>query len=317
MTLVIGTDEAGYGPNLGPLVVAATAWRVAAPADEVERAVATALDAIGPLWADSKTIYRGGAGFAALETGALVGAAAVAGAVPHDWPALAATLGPALGTPLGGPVENGAAAAPGVAGLEALALPQEADGSATAARADEVRQRLAAHGVALVAVRCRLVQPAEFNRLLDEGLNKADILSRITLSLAAGLVTDGDAVRIWCDRHGGRKRYAGVVSAQFDGALVQPVEETAARSAYLLSGRDCRIEFCVGGESRAPVALASMTAKYVRELAMRVFNDHWCGLLPGLAPTAGYPVDAARWRTAAAPAVTAAGAGWDAIWRRA
>ena len=28
MTLVIGTDEAGYGPNLGPLVVAATAWRV-------------------------------------------------------------------------------------------------------------------------------------------------------------------------------------------------------------------------------------------------------------------------------------------------
>jgi len=310
MTLVIGTDEAGYGPNLGPLVVAATAWHVEAPVDEVERVVATALDAIGPLWADSKTIYRGGVGFAALETGALVGAAAVAGAVPHDWPALAATLG----TALGGPVGNGPAAAPG---LEALALPQEADGSATAARADEVRQRLAAHGVALVAVRCRLIQPAEFNRLLDEGLNKADILSRITLSLAAGLVTDGEAVRIWCDRHGGRKRYAGVVSAQFDGALVQPVEETAARSAYLLSGRDCRIEFCVGGESRAPVALASMTAKYVRELSMRAFNDHWCGLLPGLAPTAGYPVDAARWRTAAAPAVAAAGAGWDAIWRRA
>ena len=29
MTLLIGVDEAGYGPNYGPLAVAATAWRVA------------------------------------------------------------------------------------------------------------------------------------------------------------------------------------------------------------------------------------------------------------------------------------------------
>jgi ribonuclease HII len=32
MGILIGMDEAGYGPNLGPLVVAATAWEVA---DEV------------------------------------------------------------------------------------------------------------------------------------------------------------------------------------------------------------------------------------------------------------------------------------------
>ena len=31
--LFIGTDEAGYGPNLGPLVVAATAWTAAGIAD--------------------------------------------------------------------------------------------------------------------------------------------------------------------------------------------------------------------------------------------------------------------------------------------
>ena len=28
MAYLIGTDEAGYGPNLGPLVVSATVWRV-------------------------------------------------------------------------------------------------------------------------------------------------------------------------------------------------------------------------------------------------------------------------------------------------
>ena len=28
MPYLVGTDEAGYGPNLGPLVVSATVWRV-------------------------------------------------------------------------------------------------------------------------------------------------------------------------------------------------------------------------------------------------------------------------------------------------
>jgi hypothetical protein len=122
---------------------------------------------------------------------------------------------------------------------------------------------------------------------------------------------------VWCDRHGGRRRYAALVAHPFGATLVQPVEETAERSAYELPAAACRVEFCVGGESRLPVALASMTAKYVREVAMRGFNDHWSARCPGLAPTAGYPVDAARWRREAPAAVDRAGVGWDAIWRRA
>ena len=43
MTLLIGTDEAGYGPNLGPLVVAATAWRVDTPAEDAETVLTTAM----------------------------------------------------------------------------------------------------------------------------------------------------------------------------------------------------------------------------------------------------------------------------------
>ena len=90
---------------------------------------------------------------------------------------------------------------------------------------------------------------------------------------------------------------------------MQPLEETPARSAYLVPAGDrppmqaCRIEFCVGGESRAPVALASMAAKYIRELSMHAFNAFWAARMPGLRPTAGYPTDAQRWRGDAAAAI--------------
>jgi hypothetical protein len=48
-------------------------------------------------------------------------------------------------------------------------------------------------------------------------------------------------------------------------------------------------------EAHLPVALASMTAKLVRELAMARFNRYWCGRVAELKPTAGYVQDARRW----------------------
>lgn len=313
MTLLIGTDEAGYGPNLGPLTVAATAWRVAAPPDEVEATLAAAVDAAVParLWGDSKTIYRAGAGFEQLEGGVLVALGLTGAPLPADWPGLAAALGLPVGDP---PPEQDA--------IERLRVPRHQEASAWRDAAAEIRQRLGERGVRLAAVRCRVVQPGEFNGLLDRGLNKSDILSKVTLDLAASLAVVGltdaaaEPLVIWCDRHGGRRRYAAQVTQAFDTALVAPLEETPARSSYRIGTGD-RIEFSVGGESRIPVAVASMTAKYVRERAMEAFNDFWGARQSGLIATAGYPVDAGRWREEATPAVERAGIGWDAVWRRA
>ncbi len=311
MTLVIGTDEAGYGPNLGPLVVAATAWRVNGEPSAAEAALAAAaadvrLGTGRPLWADSKLVLRGSSGMAALETGVLAGIALAHGVIT-GWPALAAAV--ALGD-LPAAVEDPV--------LAAVALPVAAAAADVAATATDVRERLAAHGVELLAIRARIVRPCEFNAGLDRGLNKSDLLSQATLELAAGLAAGATGgVRVWCDRHGGRRRYAGLVGRHFGATLVQAVEETAARSAYEVRDADLRVEFSVGGEARVPVALASMTAKYLRELSMRAFNDHWTARCPGLAVTAGYPVDAARWRREAAATVERDGAEWDTIWRRA
>ena len=309
MTLVIGTDEAGYGPNLGPLVVTATVWDVAGPPAGVEAIFAAAAAAGRVPWRDSKRVYRAGSGLAALERGALAGLTIAAGSPPGDWPALAALV--ADTTPDVRPPETAA--------LDALTLPRATTAADAATLAAELATGLAGHGVRLVAIRCRVVQPAEFNRLLDAGLNKSDILSRTTLALAAGLLPAAprEPAVVWCDRHGGRRGYAALLATHFEAVTVRTLAETPLSSAYELPASGCRIEFSVGGESRMPVALASMAAKYLRELSMQAFNAHWSARIPGLRETAGYPVDAARWRREAEAAVQRAGIPWDAVWRRA
>ncbi len=315
MTLVIGTDEAGYGPNLGPLVVAASAWRLAAAPDAAESTFTAAAEGAWnrsprPLWADSKTIYRGRDGFAALERGVHT-ALTLSGAGSIDgWPALAATLGRI------GPESVGAA---DCSGLEALRVPRAGADESCRAAAPAAGRALDAAGIELVGISARAIYPAEFNRLLDHGLNKSDILSQATLTLAADVLdrfSDGERI-VWCDRHGGRKSYAALVGRHFAAPLVQALEETPDRSTYAVPAARLRIDFSVGGEARLPVAVASLTAKYVRELAMEAFNTAWTERVPGLAPTAGYPLDARRWLTATTPAIRAAGIPLDELWRRA
>ncbi len=318
MTLVIGADEAGYGPNLGPLVVAVTAWDVDAPPDEagpaLDAALAAAAAAAGgagpaPRWADSKRVHQGSAGFAELERGALVALAAAGGGVPADWRQLTDLVG------AGATADGGA---PETAARHGLTLPLEVEDAARlAAGAALVRAAFAARRVGRVAITCAVVDPGSFNALLAAGHNKSDILSRTTLDLVARAVRPGTPAVVCCDRHGGRKRYAPLLARHFGTPLVRIDEETAARSAYTLPDVRVGVEFRVRAEERPPVAVASVIAKYLRELAMHAFNRHWQSLAPGLRPTAGYPVDAARWRAEADGAVRRAGVPWERLWRRA
>jgi hypothetical protein len=52
----------------------------------------------------------------------------------------------------------------------------------------------------------------------------------------------------------------------------------------------------MNGERFMPTALASMTAKYLRELSMKAFNEFWRAHIPELKPTAGYYRDAWRFK---------------------
>jgi hypothetical protein len=351
MGFLIGMDEAGYGPNYGPLVVAATAWEVPegreATTDDGsgfrvrgsgQGAVATksalrnpkseidALDLYRLLRgivaksaseqriaiADSKALYKPGLGLRQLERG-LHAVLATAGEAASCWSAIV----------------EGTNADPGGHrhhlcwhdGFE-CELPVDA----TADELSRLTARFArACGTAEVRpliVRARYIFPAEFNELVERYGSKGAALSHVTVGLlravmnticpSADLLADNSSptlpaaqcspprVFVLCDKHGGRNYYAALLQHHFSEHWIEPVLESHVESHYAWGPAESRVRvvFRMQGERFLPTALASMTAKYLRELAMRPFNEFWCARVPGLRPTAGYPVDSHRFRKA-------------------
>jgi hypothetical protein len=182
------------------------------------------------------------------------------------------------------------------------ALPLEADGEELRSFAPKLRRAMDRAGVRLVAVRSTAVFPERFNQCTDQLGNKGEALSKLTLRLIEQmlLLCGDEPALVVCDKHGGRNRYGRLLQEQFPDPLVEVCLESALESIYRWGPPERRVEvrFRVGGESFLPAALASMTSKYLRELAMRAFNHFWCTRVPELAPTAGYPSDAHRFKRA-------------------
>jgi hypothetical protein len=183
-------------------------------------------------------------------------------------------------------------------------------------------------GTKLVDVRLRLVYPQEFNELCETYGNKAGALSHVSIGLLREVIDSLSqdsprlrgrlaGVRVTCDKHGGRNRYAAILQHHFPEEWIDTLVESGPASRYAWGSGESRTEVCfrVGGEAELPVALASMTAKYHRELAMRAFNDFWCSRIPELRPTAGYPGDALRFKKAISKLQTELGIDDDCLWR--
>jgi hypothetical protein len=370
MPILIGVDEAGYGPNYGPLAIAATAWRVEERTEPrgprsvknkkrvggfippVLAPSPTTIDLYKLLKksvvrspqecpqriaiADSKQLYKPGLGIRHLERGVL---ATLMNASPPPQETCVERMQELLAATLADPESRRRELACHVGDDQPLPLDAVAEDVCTAAAL--FREVAAASGVALLTIRAKLIYPAEFNDLVDEHGTKGAALSHLTLELVretldAALMTGGinpparqfatrkqpkaqaslfppeprmpnpttsvtlppPSCHLTLDKHGGRNRYAAILQHHFPDSWIETLAEGRAASRYRWTHRDAQIEatFRVGGEEQLPTALASMTAKYHRELAMRAFNDFWTTRLPGLKPTAGYPNDAKRFR---------------------
>jgi ribonuclease HII len=347
MGFVIGMDEAGYGPNLGPLVLTATVWEVPdrpkktdfwkAFAEIAQREItrrekmpgkkkppqqATAEDTPGESAtdddrlhiADSKAVYSPAIGLGALERGTLA-AFGLASRVPSDFDELLDSIG-------GCGANETAPIASNVRGRELwfsedaeLPLPLSEEGRSAARAAEKWRTVCEATGVRLRAIHSDVVAPRRWNLTTRETDNKATALSQLHLQLLRR-VWDPDAdgrTIVFADKHGGRNRYAELLTESLDGRMVLCRGESRDSSVYRVGSTE--IQFEARAERHFPVALASMVSKYVRELAMELFNRFWQTHLPTLKPTHGYPRDAHRFRREVAEVQSRLAIPDEMLWR--
>ncbi len=346
MGFVIGMDEAGYGPNLGPLVLTATVWEVPGrwpkrtdfwkTFDQIARqgvvrgkkaardktASKNNLSEDGPddppqddrlHIADSKSVYCPATGLGALERGALA-AFGISSRVPSDFDELLDEL---WGRTEDGPVEDAVGRGRDLWFSDdvELPLPLSQEGRSAAVAAQKWRDICDASGVQLRAIRCDVVAPRRWNRATRETDNKATALSQLHLKLLRR-VWDPDApgpTMVIADKHGGRNRYAELLTECLDGRMVWCRQESRDSSIYRVGPTE--IHFEAKAERHFPVALASMVSKYVRELAMELFNRFWQTHLPTLKPTHGYPNDARRFRQEVAEIQARLEIPDDMLWR--
>jgi hypothetical protein len=321
MGYVLGTDEAGYGPNLGPLVISATVWETPDGVggeqlfDRLGRVIASTLSGVavdgGPCvaMADSKILYASGKGLRHLERG-LWAALGLLDCRPRTWRDLWQALAPEALEPM--------PRMPWYVGYDEPA-PLDCGADEIEPLVDALRDGLADAGVRLVAMRSRAIFEEEFNDLVESHRSKGSALSQQTLGLAARMIEslpDGH-ISLVCDKHGGRNRYGQLLAEHFPEWLVEVRGEGRARSVYRFGPAERRIEVCfrTQAESCLPAALASMASKYLRELAMRALNEFWRRLVPGLQSTAGYPQDAKRFRADIAQQQARLGIAERVFWR--
>ena len=336
MRLVLGVDEAGYGPNLGPLVVAVSAWAVDSRlevldglepfAPEFQAASWTPRSAFVP-FGDSKKIYQSGKGLAGLNFALRFFESIFEGKPPQKRPWF----------------ELGQLAQEDLSRVEShpwYRCKNPVKGLGRANQVDEnseascrfAREKLLKLGVRLIGFRLRVLDEAYFNECVDRLGNKSDVLGHISLELAWKVLGECmdfhsfKGIEIYCDRQGGRKKYAGLISQTYERShresqvpFCSVVGESPKTSVYSMrhAGIATSIRFQVHGDSLFPPAAASMVAKWARESLMERFNGYWREVVgPGLKPTAGYAVDAARFARDIEPWITKLAIEKNQWWRR-
>lgn len=267
-----GIDEAGYGPILGPLSIAAACAEVHdAPA------FAAAVAAYG---ADDSKALHDPKNLGKLEQVALSACAWLHGKTPRTAAELFTLFAET-------PTER--TVVPWFTGAEHLKLPVVKAGPTWDLPSATPR-----------GIRGRLIHPHTLNEASAAKHNRAAVEWDAIGGLLADISLKGPT-SCTVDRLGGRCYYHDPLASAFPQQAVTIIEESRGRSAYRVDATHglFDVAFVVGGErADTMVAIASCIAKYARELHQHLFNVWWSATCPQLLPTAGYGTDAHRWMRA-------------------
>ena len=328
MALLIGMDEAGYGPNLGPLVIGATAWEVPGDPRKVDlwKLFSGVVEQTAPenashiQIADSKQVFSPATGLKNLEAG-VFSALAV-------WRSMANSDDR--------PGSNGESRRYPRASVTSFGTWRFVRRmSSTANRGlpgpiirSKLRQmahlpKAGSTAVAVTGFACGPSVPTScstrrFNEETRRNDSKGRALSEMSMHFLRHVWQtcegDGhDSALILADKHGGRNRYHEFLPIVFGDRFIRCHKESMEQSRYRVGQAEIRFE--TKSERHLPVALASMVSKYLRELAMILFNRFWTERQAGLKKTAGYPTDALRFKADIAATQKQLGIDDEILWR--
>lgn len=299
-SILVGIDEAGYGPILGPLVVTASVFELpegllnGSMWDHL--AISVTKKRTGSagriLVNDSKKLHQGQGDYRDLQRGVLAFLRA-----RHQPVNAPVTLGDLLRI-LEADFIKQVDQYPWY-GSAALQHPLSYDPSDIAIAANALACDLARQDIRFHGLWSRALCAGHFNSLVEKVNNKATVLfAQVTdLIMKAVQTFPSYDLQIVVDKQGGREHYRENLQRLFPDLPLKILRENESLSSYHLqaAARSIKIHFIAKGDDRQlPVALASMASKYLRELCMELINAYFRRHVPTIAPTAGYYQDGQR-----------------------